>query len=399
MTSVKYFHSAMTGAPALNGTRGSLIEVLDACLVNGFGLQTATSVSVTSGVATVVLPSVHPFEVDTIAQVAGAAPSALNGEKRVIEVGANTIKFAAPGVTDQVATGTITVKLAPAGWAKAFAGSNKAVYRATDISGIRGYYLFDEAIGGDARVVHINGYEYMSDVDTGTGKFPSAAQLAAEYLTKSDGGNTTATTWTLVADGKTVYVHVHQRLVTDGSAGVTGCVYGFGDFKSFRSGDPYAAFLSFNRGTTIGSNNNTADDLTFIRRQHNQGSEGTYLMRSYTGIGGSLPGARASSFPMYQDSAFAGADMTRIPYPNGPDNSMTLARTYMFEDGTNVLRGHLRGLHLPVNYMVRDSFSWRDKVDGAGDMAGRKLLAIKSGYPTGTSNGGLLFFDITGPWE
>lgn len=37
-TSVKYLHSAMPGAPVLSGTAGSLISVLDACLVNGLSL-------------------------------------------------------------------------------------------------------------------------------------------------------------------------------------------------------------------------------------------------------------------------------------------------------------------------------------------------------------------------
>ncbi len=30
MSTVKYFHSAMTGAPTLNGTAGALIGLLDA---------------------------------------------------------------------------------------------------------------------------------------------------------------------------------------------------------------------------------------------------------------------------------------------------------------------------------------------------------------------------------
>ena len=39
-TSVKYFHSELPGAPVLSGTAGSRIAVLDACLVNGWGLLT-----------------------------------------------------------------------------------------------------------------------------------------------------------------------------------------------------------------------------------------------------------------------------------------------------------------------------------------------------------------------
>lgn len=48
-TAVKFFHSEMPSAPVLSGTAGSLLAILDACLVNGWGLMTATSVVVSGG--------------------------------------------------------------------------------------------------------------------------------------------------------------------------------------------------------------------------------------------------------------------------------------------------------------------------------------------------------------
>jgi hypothetical protein len=49
------------------------------------------------------------------------------------------------------------------------------------------------------------------------------------------------------------------------------------------------------------------------------------------------------------------------------------------------------------------SFGWRDKLDGQGSYAGRKLLAIKGhGGPaenvSGNAATGCVIFDITGPW-
>ena len=55
--SVKWFTSDMRGAPVVSGTAGTLIAMLDACLVTGFGVVTATSVTVSGGVATATLPS------------------------------------------------------------------------------------------------------------------------------------------------------------------------------------------------------------------------------------------------------------------------------------------------------------------------------------------------------
>ena len=41
-TSVKHFHSGRVGAPVLTGAEGSMIALLDACVVNGFGLKSVT---------------------------------------------------------------------------------------------------------------------------------------------------------------------------------------------------------------------------------------------------------------------------------------------------------------------------------------------------------------------
>ena len=51
-TSVKYYASTMPGAPVLSGTAGALATLLDACLVDGFGLKTVDTLVVASGVAT-----------------------------------------------------------------------------------------------------------------------------------------------------------------------------------------------------------------------------------------------------------------------------------------------------------------------------------------------------------
>ena len=43
---VKYFNSGMTGAPQISNNWGDLVTMLDACLVTGWGLLSATSASV-----------------------------------------------------------------------------------------------------------------------------------------------------------------------------------------------------------------------------------------------------------------------------------------------------------------------------------------------------------------
>jgi hypothetical protein len=85
-------------------------------------------------------------------------------------------------------------------------------------------------------------------------------------------------------------------------------------------------------------------------------------------------------------------------YPNGPDNALILSRKLVIEPTGPHIRGVLPGL-LHVAQNAAASFAWRDKVNGQGSYAGRKLYAVKGGAPAGTaSNVSLMFFDITGPW-
>lgn len=83
MTTVKRCN-AMSGAPTLNGVAGSLIAVLDACLVVGSGWLADPSVTVSGEIATATFSTGHSFEPDVIALVTGATPAGLNGEKRVL---------------------------------------------------------------------------------------------------------------------------------------------------------------------------------------------------------------------------------------------------------------------------------------------------------------------------
>jgi hypothetical protein len=97
-TSVKYFHSGLTGAPVLSGTAGSLVAVLDACLVNGFAVSAVASLVVASNIATATISGGHSAEVGSVVLVSGATPSGLNSEKKVLSVGAGntTLTFDAP---------------------------------------------------------------------------------------------------------------------------------------------------------------------------------------------------------------------------------------------------------------------------------------------------------------
>jgi hypothetical protein len=95
------------------------------------------SLVVASNIATATISGGHSAEVGSVVLVSGATPSGLNSEKKVLSVGAGntTLTFDAPGISDQTASGTISLKLAGAGWSKEFTGTNLAAYKSNNVAG------------------------------------------------------------------------------------------------------------------------------------------------------------------------------------------------------------------------------------------------------------------------
>ena len=131
-TDIKWFSFDNLNAPQLSNTWGCLVDLLDACLVNGFGAQTVASIVISDGVGIATFNNSHSIKQFQVVEFSGANEPALNSEFKVLGLTANTIEFLID-LPDQTATGTISCKLAPLGWTKVFSGTQKAVYQAKDI--------------------------------------------------------------------------------------------------------------------------------------------------------------------------------------------------------------------------------------------------------------------------
>jgi len=397
--SVKYFKSDFPGAPVLSGQAGALASLLDACLVNGFGLKSVDTLVVLNGIATMTISSGHSFVQHAVALVAGATPSGLNGEKRVISTTASTVVFDATGITDQTATGAITTKVASAGWEKAYTGENKAVYRSPNVASARLYFRVDDAYTTAAR---INMYESMTDIDTGVGKSPTDAQISGGgYLFKSNVADSTARPWVLVASDSTVYLFVFyytQSLYAAAAAG-------FGDFKSRKAVDAYKSFLRHNHHA-----NNAASTpyeyYSIFGYSPVWGSVDTYhlLARDFTGVGGTCS-YRASAFygtPAGAPSWYLYSGNGSVPYPNGPDYGLVLTPIHLLEGSSGSFRGKYLGIFSsPQTLIQRVCPDARTPVviEGVPGYPDRAFAAVPYGYNSAISNWAVGFIDITGPWE
>lgn len=381
-----FLHNLQSGAPQLDGLAGSLIGILDACLVSGFGLQAAT-ITVASGVATLTTPSGHGFELHQVVEVAGATPSGLNGRQRVLSRTTTAITFDATGIADGAATGSITVKLAPAGWSKVYSGTNKAAYRSNNVSGSQTFLRVDDTVGRNASVV---GYETMSDVDTGEGPFPTATQLSGGgWWPKSNSASSAARAWTVVANDRTVYLHTG----CGDSAGSSGSVWGFGDFSSYKVGDGFAAMLVA-AGRDVSASGVRLENS--VENSQQSLNAFIYVPRSFAGTSGAVAALQIAESYTHSDNNSGAGFGWQTTFPNAADNGLLLSRKVLFEHGLCV-RGVMPGAYLtPQN--CHTFYSRNTLQDGSGDLAGRKLLAVKCGGPAGTASQGVMFFDVTGPW-
>lgn len=384
----KSFDSDMTGAAVLSGTPGALIAVLDAVLVNGFGNVTVAGLSVTAGIATATFSAGHSFRVDTVGLFAGATPASLNGSKRILSTAANAVTFDATGIADGAATGAISAKVAPAGWTKAFSGANLAAYKSSSIEGTGFYLRVDDTGTTTARV---RGYEFMSDINTGSGLFPTAAEFdAGLWWSKSNAASATAVPWRIYADEREFKYFVRNLNPGGEYQGNA-----FGDFLSLKSGDPYACLIRGNTadrsavaGGTIG------DDL--VMADGSQVYGGLYVARAANTLGGAV---RVASAPVMA----VGLAATHITgsvgfgYPSPVDNGLMLTPVMLYS--AQGPRGYMPGLRYSPQ-VVNASFGTGDVVAGSGDMVGRKVQAVRMGaLITMPAQCGTAFVDHTSDWR
>lgn len=387
-TKTKLFTSAMAGAPVLNGVAGSMISLLDSVAVSGFGTTSVVSLTIASGIATATFSAGHSFIMGSVANVTGANPSGLNGDKRILTAAANSVTFSATGIADQTAGGAIVAKVAPLGFAKSFAGANLASYKMTDPEGTGFYLRVDDTGAGAARV---RGYEAMTDVNTGEGLFPSLSQVAApgQYVSKSATADATPRPWFVVGDSRGFYLFVNNF----GAASAFQSYY-FGDALALKSNDPYCCILRANVSDQSQGTTALADDLGYA--DGTLTGAGMYAARPPTTVGGALricsAPVLAMGLPLLHVTGSVG-----WPYPSLTDNGLLLSPVVLASP-TYGQRGYLPGLYASPQ-IVNDAFASGALVPGTGAMVGKSVIAVKIGAAAAGAGQAVLFIDPITDWR
>lgn len=383
-TTVKWARSTMPGAPVLTRAAGSLIALLDALLVNGWGVQTATSVVVAGGVATATFATDHAAARHSVVLVAGVTGAlvGLNGEQKVTAVEPNKIKWATTAA-DGTAAGTITVKMAGAGWTKPFSGTNLAAYKSASPAAHGQFLRVADTTAEYARAV---GYENMTAISTGTGLFPSAAQLNGGYYwgKNDETSGTNAVPWVFASDGRFFYLFA-QACINSHSTSRSFTPMSFGDLvPESPSGDPYATVVT---GAADASWTYTGPVYVYT---FNGVDAGVAAPRARQGAGTSSRGTAFSELALDAGGAM-------LPLPNPISGSIPMGRVLYKDAQTEFPRAAFPGLYWsPATYM--------ELVTNYGSILeltnGKSLLGVWAGnsvFESSAFRGA--FLDLIGPWR
>lgn len=280
-TDIKFYVHTNNNAPQLQNAYGSMINVLDACLINGVNIGTVSSLTAVGTTVTALFSSAHKLMQYQVIKIVGANQAEYNVEARILTVpNATTITFelaAVPSVA--TATGTINCSLPSLGWEKPFSSNNpngggKAAYRSKNlILSSRPFLRVVDELDPSytatyAKYAKVGIVEDMTDIDTmlgvqapydtnkpnrnwvGTGIGPSGVNGWSKWYYALDGSFYSSTnesgppapgnrSWVVVGDSD--YLYFFPTVTIGDSFAAT---YGFGAFDSLLNIDTANSFLS-----------------------------------------------------------------------------------------------------------------------------------------------------------
>jgi len=255
---VQEFRSTDLNAPVLSGTTGAMLTVLNACLVDGYTPASITSITESGSNYTMVIPAANiTLLVNEYIKIASCTTGAINGVWKITSVNAagTSIVFTGPGGIGAITVGPGTYAKAPIGWTRPFAaGTNSQTYRAPGSwAGTNQFYfqgIDNAALAGSNKEMQAYGAEVMTaDQTISSGRFPTAAQFANGYIwTKSDtASDAGARKWSIIGDNYTFYMQTIRDI-----GNVQYSTFGFGEYKSFKSGgSSYCSFISGLQTTNV----------------------------------------------------------------------------------------------------------------------------------------------------
>lgn len=202
---IKFYTSTNLNAPQLLNSSGSLLTLLDSCLVNGLSLPPVASLTAAGLKATITFTVAHNLMKHQIVSVSGANQPEFNGDFKISSIVSDLIvEYSISAIpSNSVVTSAVTCTLTPLNFEKTFSkatplGGGRAAFRSKDISLSNRPFLriIDERVSSYnntyAKYAKVGIVENMTDIDTMSG-------VQAPYLSSAASRN-----WTLTGSGATV---------------------------------------------------------------------------------------------------------------------------------------------------------------------------------------------------
>lgn len=368
-----WMHSGQLGAPQMNGASGSngqLLQLLDACLINGFNAQTVVSATKTATTVTFTYGTNHGYVDRQLVDVSGATEVNLNGKHRVVALTENTITVNAIGVSSL--SGTISTKVAPLGFASIFGSTDplKRAYRSANPESTQTVLYLDMAIpaGGGydasspAKVARVSFCEDMTELGVQIGSYSDALNNYASnvngslfwYQAKGAIESDSVTTnqngsWVVFGNGDYFYFMPEWTTFSTYRGQKSRDFYAFGDVPSL-SGEQdnfnclWIGSVNINNRERI--NYVTSNGAKVDGNPTSAGDRVGYFIAKSSGLGGAQPLVISSSCNPSQPLYFSGA--SGLPFPNASTQSLIGVPLYGLSAGD--LRTHMtRLLAIPQN--------------------------------------------------
>lgn len=392
MSDIRWFHSEMAGISKTDNTSGSLINVLNACLIDGFALENIDTLTLSGGVATATIASGHDYRVDQYINISGATEAEYNGDWVVTAVSATTFNFEMTTTPASPATGTITSKVAPVGgWVKEYedAPAFKVVYKSTEVGKPQmKFRLQEDGTRNSATVVRVDMHENMTDIDTGDSTSLNASKSITKHYTNPV-SSPDAGEWFIVADKEFVHIFITHSNQTAASNNRPFTQFGFGNYHSYLNGDGYNSLISgnaYNNSSNTNTKPNLSAQLFYGARGADQATKNKLIRSTLTRT---VQGAVSSNI-------YLGAY-------NAVDGRVFFDKVYLYESAPDLIRGEYPGTYF-VSDRQKLGFDVGEIVEGTGSELGKKFIIIPDNISgstngLGTTNGLCLAVQINGSWR
>lgn len=401
---IVFYHSEMQGAPSkVLTTAGALLAVLDACLVDGFNVNSISTLTQSAGVATATTSGTNGYSIGDWVDVAGAVPAAYNGRVKVTgKPGTDKFTYAVPGGTASPASGTMTAKYPGAGWAKTVAGTNIAAYQSG--AGSLGHWIQVE----DNNPYADSNLSVRTRIAAGWTALDAAGTLGTQVKhLKPTGG------WMLFADARTVWLFVGQI-----NPGAMLRTIAFGEGDPFYGSDGYFFYQSM--GETGGSKaifNETAYSSVTVAPSslfpwaYVLAGPGAVpmieILRGVSQIGGAVPAQQAMLVGVQRDYGVGTVDAKVFPQilsvPSLADNTIPVSPFFAteFAGAAYTLRGRLRGAFYPFGGLTNGFANSFQRLDnGVIDGVSQPLVLMTNNAVPNPVTGAYrqLAFRVDGAW-